>query len=60
VTKVRDRLAGSKQRSHRFHMERFHLKNLNQLEDKEHYRIEVSNGFAALENLNTEVDEKLM
>jgi hypothetical protein len=29
VAKVRERLAVNKQRSHRFHMERFNLKKLN-------------------------------
>jgi hypothetical protein len=36
------RLAVNKQRSHRFHMERFNLKKLNKLEDKEKYCVEVS------------------
>jgi hypothetical protein len=31
-------------------MERFNLKKLNEVEGKEKYRIEVSNGFAALED----------
>jgi hypothetical protein len=51
VATVRERLAVSKQGSHRFHMERFNLKKLNDVEGKERYRIEVSNGFAALEDL---------
>jgi hypothetical protein len=34
VAKVRERLAVNKQRSHRFHMERFNLKKLNELEGK--------------------------
>jgi hypothetical protein len=37
-------------------MERFNLKKLNEIEGKERYRVEISNGFAALENLDTEVD----
>jgi hypothetical protein len=36
-------------------MERFSLKKLNEVEVKEQYRIEVSNRFAALEDLNAEV-----
>jgi hypothetical protein len=36
-------------------MERFNLKKLNVLEGKEQYRVEISNRFAALENLYTEV-----
>jgi hypothetical protein len=31
VAKVRERLAVNKQRSHRFHMERFNLKKLNEV-----------------------------
>jgi hypothetical protein len=37
-------------------MERFNLKNLNEVEGKEQYRVEVSNRFAALEDLDTEVE----
>jgi hypothetical protein len=48
VTKVRERQAVNKLRSHRFHMERFNLKNLNEVEGKEQYRVEVPNRFAAL------------
>jgi hypothetical protein len=56
VAKVRGRLAVNKQRSQRFDMERFSLKKLNDVEDKEQFRVEVSNGFAAFEDLDTEVD----
>jgi hypothetical protein len=56
VTKVRERLAVNKQRSQRFRMERFNLKYLNEVEGKEQYRVEVSNRFAALEDLDTEVE----
>jgi hypothetical protein len=34
-------------------MERFNLKNLNDVEGKEQFRVEVSNRFAALEHLDT-------
>jgi hypothetical protein len=34
--KVRERLAVSKQTTHRVHMERVNLKKLNQVEGKEH------------------------
>jgi hypothetical protein len=37
-------------------MERFNLKQLNEVEGKEKYRVEVSNRFAALEDLDTEVE----
>jgi hypothetical protein len=55
VAKVRERLAVNKQRSQRFHMDRFNLKKLNNVEGKEQVRVEVSNRFAALEDLETEV-----
>jgi endonuclease/exonuclease/phosphatase family metal-dependent hydrolase len=38
VAKVRERLAVNKQRSQRFHMERFNLKKLNEVEGKEQFR----------------------
>jgi endonuclease/exonuclease/phosphatase family metal-dependent hydrolase len=41
VAKVRERLAVNKQRSHRFHMKRFNLKKLNEVESKGQYRVEV-------------------
>jgi hypothetical protein len=47
VVKVKERLAVNKQRSHRFHMERFNLKKLNEVEGKEQFRVKVSNRFAA-------------
>jgi hypothetical protein len=53
--KVRERLAVSKQTTHRVHVERFSLKKLNEVEGKE-YHVEVSSRFTALENLDTEVD----
>jgi hypothetical protein len=54
VAKVRERLAVNKQRSQRYDMERFNLKKLNEVEGK--FRVEVSNRFAALEDLDTEVE----
>jgi hypothetical protein len=56
ATKVRERLAVNKQRSHRFNMERFNLKKLNDVEAKEQFHVEVSNRFAALEDLDAEVE----
>jgi hypothetical protein len=56
VAKVRERLAVNKQRSHRFHMESFNLKKLNEVEGKESYRVEVSIRFATLKNLEVEVE----
>jgi hypothetical protein len=37
-------------------LERFSLKRLNEVEDKEQYHVEVSNRFAALEVLDAEVE----
>jgi hypothetical protein len=56
VEKVKERLAVNIQRSQRFHMERFNLKKLNEVEGKEKYRVEVSNKFAALEDLDAEME----
>jgi hypothetical protein len=56
VANVMERLAVNKQRSQRIHMERFNLKNLNDVEGKEQFCVEVSNRFAALEDLGAEVD----
>jgi hypothetical protein len=41
VAKVRERLAVSKQTTHRVHMERFNLKKLNEVESKEQDRVEI-------------------
>jgi hypothetical protein len=56
VAKVKERLAVSKQTTHRVYMERFNLKILNEVEGKVQYRVEILNGFAALENLRAEVN----
>jgi hypothetical protein len=56
MPKVRERLAVNKQRSHRFHMERFNLKKLNDVEGKELYHVEALNRFAALEDQDAEVE----
>jgi hypothetical protein len=56
AAKIRERLAVNKQGSHKFHMERFNLRKLNEVEGKENYRVEVSNRFAALEDLDAEVE----
>jgi hypothetical protein len=55
VAKVRERLAVNERRSHRFRMERLNLK-LNEVGRKEEYHIKVSNVFAALEDLDAEVE----
>jgi hypothetical protein len=51
-----ERLAVSKQTTHRDHLEGFNLNKLNEVEGKEQCRLEISNRFAALENLDTGVD----
>jgi hypothetical protein len=56
VAKVRERLTVSNRTTHRFHMERFNLMKLNEVDGKEQYRVEISNRFATLENLDAEVD----
>jgi hypothetical protein len=55
VAKVRGRLAVIKQTMHKFRMERFNLEKSNGVEGKEQYWLEISNRFAALENLDAEV-----
>jgi hypothetical protein len=56
VAKVVERLAGIEQGSHRFHMERFDLKKLNKVEGRKQFHVEVSDRFAALEDLDAEVE----
>jgi hypothetical protein len=51
VAKVRERLAVSKQATQKFEGERFNLRKLNELEVRKRYQIEITNRFAALENL---------
>ena len=51
VVKVRERLAVSMQTARTFDVERFNLRKLNELEVRKQYQIEISNRFAALENL---------
>jgi hypothetical protein len=54
--KIRVRLAVSKQRSYRFHMQSFNLKKLNEIDGKEQHQVDISNRYAAFENFDTEVD----
>jgi hypothetical protein len=53
VAKFRERLAVSKEQTHRIYMERFNLKKLNEVEGKEQYCVEISHRFATLGNLDT-------
>jgi len=56
VAKVREKLAVSKQVAQRFEGERFNLRKLNELEVRKQYQIEITNRFAALENLSDDED----
>ena len=56
VTKVRERLAVSKQITQKIDRERFNLRKLNELEVRKQYQIEITNKFAALENLRDNED----
>jgi hypothetical protein len=53
---IRKRIAVNKQGSHKLHLERFNLKKLNKVEVKGKHRVEVSNRFAAVEDLSAEVE----
>jgi hypothetical protein len=58
IGKIGQQLAVSRQKMHRFHMERFSLRKLNQGEGKDYNWVEISNGFTALENFDDEVGIK--
>jgi hypothetical protein len=53
VANVSERLEVIKQTTHSVHMARFNFRKLNEVEGKEKYCVEISNRFAALENLDT-------
>jgi hypothetical protein len=59
VTKVRERLEVSKQVAQNFDGEWFNLGKLNEEEYRKQYLIEISNRFAALENLSDSEDIKM-
>jgi hypothetical protein len=56
VAKLRERISISKRARQTFDVERFDLKKLDDVEDKEKYRLEFSNRFAALESLDEGFD----
>jgi hypothetical protein len=56
VANVRERLPVSKQAAQKFDEERFNLRKLKEQEVKKKYQIEITNRFAALEDLDVEVD----
>ena len=52
IEKVRERLAVGKQVAQRFDRQRLNLRKLNELEIRKQYQMEITDRFAALENLN--------
>jgi hypothetical protein len=56
VAKVRERLAVIKQAAPKLDMEIFNLRKLNDLEVRKQCRIEITNRFAALENVSDDED----
>ena len=56
IAKVRERLAVGKQAAQRFDRQRFNMRKLNEPQVTEQYQIEITNRFAALENLNDDKD----
>jgi hypothetical protein len=52
----REKLSVSKRAAQKFDMQRFDLRKLNNAEVKEQYGVKISNRFAALENLDDNVD----
>jgi hypothetical protein len=56
VSKFKESLAVIKQPTQKFDGERFKLRKLNELEVRKQYQIEITNRFAALENLSNNED----
>ena len=56
VAKVTERQAVSKEAAQTFDWKRFNLGKLNELEVRKQYQIEITNRFAALENLRDNAD----
>jgi len=56
VAKVRAILAVSTQGAQKFDVERFNVRKQSELEGRKQYQIEISNRFAALENVNDSED----
>ena len=57
VAKVRERLAVRKQAARKSDGVRFNLRKLNDLEVRKQYQIEITNRFAALENVREDEDK---
>ena len=56
VAKVREKLAVRKQAAQKSEGRRFNLRKLNDLEVRTQYQIEITNRFAALENVREDED----
>ena len=56
IAKVRERLTVGKQAAQRLDRQRFNLSKLNDLEVRKQYQIDITNRFAALENMNEDED----
>jgi hypothetical protein len=56
VAKFRERLGVNKKDCKRFHMERFNLKKLNEVEGKEQNHVKVTNKSEASKCLNAEAE----
>ena len=56
VAKARERVAVSKQAAQKFDVEKFNLRNLNELKVRKLHQIKISDRFAALENLRCRED----
>jgi hypothetical protein len=56
VAKLRERISVSKRARQNSDLERFDLKKLDAIKDKEKYQVEISSRFAALESLDESFD----
>jgi hypothetical protein len=56
VAKVTERLAVIKQAAQKFDVEIFNLRKLNDLEGRKQYQVEITNRFAAFEDLSDDED----
>jgi hypothetical protein len=56
VAKLRERISISKRAREKYHLRRFDLRKLDNVDVKEKYQVEISNRFSALENLDESLD----
>ena len=56
IEKIKEKLALCKQATQRLDRHKFNLSNLNELEVRKQYQVEITNRFAALETLNEDED----